>query len=48
MAGEEGGGKRPLPRSLESLGWLASSGVQPKKHKHIEGARARAGWDCRR
>lgn len=43
MAGEEregGSGKKPLARSVESLGWLASSGVQPRKRREIEGARA--------
>lgn len=29
--------KKPLARSVESLGWLASSGVQPKKRREIEG-----------
>lgn len=37
MAAEEG--KKPLARSVESLGWLASSGVQPRKRREIEGAR---------
>lgn len=27
-----------MPRSLESLGWLSQSGVQPKKQRVIEGA----------
>lgn len=29
--------RKPLGRSAESLGWLASSGVQPKKRKEIQG-----------
>lgn len=32
--------KKPLARSVESLGWLASSGVQPKKRREIEGVGA--------
>ncbi len=28
---------KPLSRSAESLGWLAQSGVQPKKRREIEG-----------
>ncbi|KAL4440396.1 hypothetical protein ABPG75_003397 [Micractinium tetrahymenae] len=41
MADKEGGGeKKPLARSVESLGWLASSGVQPKKRREIEGVGA--------
>lgn len=31
------GAKKPLGRSLDSLGWLAQSSVQPKKRKEIEG-----------
>ncbi|EFN53927.1 hypothetical protein CHLNCDRAFT_58391 [Chlorella variabilis] len=38
MAAEEG--KKPLARSVESLGWLASSGVQPRKRREIEGVGA--------
>ena len=38
MAEDEKGKKRPLGRAVESLGWLASSGVQPKKRKEIQGA----------
>lgn len=30
--------RKPLGRSVESLGWLASSGVQPRKRKEISGA----------
>ncbi|PSC71976.1 pentatricopeptide repeat-containing protein [Micractinium conductrix] len=36
----DGDGKKPLGRSVESLGWLASSGVQPKKRREIEGVGA--------
>ncbi len=39
MADQAGGeGKKPLGRAVESLGWLASSGVQPKRRREIEGA----------
>ncbi|KAL4431730.1 hypothetical protein ABPG77_002946 [Micractinium sp. CCAP 211/92] len=41
MADEQDSGeKKPLARSVESLGWLASSGVQPKKRREIEGVGA--------
>lgn len=39
MADKGGGeGKKPLGRAIESLGWLASSGVQPKRRREIAGA----------
>lgn len=37
---QDGADKKPLARSVESLGWLASSGVQPKKRREIEGVGA--------
>ncbi|KAI3431435.1 hypothetical protein D9Q98_004487 [Chlorella vulgaris] len=33
-------GKKPLARSTESLGWLAQSGMQPRKRRDIEGVGA--------
>ncbi|GAB4814042.1 hypothetical protein N2152v2_001088 [Parachlorella kessleri] len=32
--------KKAVPRSVESLGWLSQSGVQPKKQRLIEGVSA--------
>jgi hypothetical protein len=32
-------GQKPLARSTESLGWLAQSGMQPRKRRDIEGDR---------
>lgn len=40
---QDGADKKPLARSVESLGWLASSGVQPKKRREIEGGCRGAG-----
>lgn len=41
-------GKKPLARSTESLGWLAQSGMQPRKRRDIEGDRFTAEhiWEC--
>ena len=42
MAGKEQEQQRAaVPRSVESLGWLSQSGVQPKKQRLIEGAARR-------
>lgn len=39
MEGQQSGQDQKVPRSLESLGWLSQSAVQPKKQRLIEGGR---------